>query len=253
MRIKLDPLFFSSCGPVDQHLPGSVSGARFLILMLFAGGLLGGSANHAAAQARGANFISIAVPASEPSFLERLMAKPLLIPVAGVHLEQLRDSYLEARSGGREHQGIDIMAPRGTPVLAVADGRIVKLHQGPRGGNSIYQLDSDGRTRYYYAHLDRYADGLARGKAVSQGDTIGYVGDTGNARPGDCHLHFSIARLDNVRRWWEGSNLNPYTIFRTAVAITRMAPAEAAPAPSVVSRAKRSTTPHVAALLHTMR
>ena len=140
----------------------------------------------------------------------------LAIPVAGVRAERLRDSFEEGRSGGRVHQAIDIHAPRGTPVVAVADGKILKLHQGGKGGISIYHLDEDGRTRYYYAHLERYAEGLREGQKVAQGDTIGYVGDTGNAAPGDFHLHFSVALLRDTRRWWEGINLNPYALLRTA-------------------------------------
>jgi peptidoglycan LD-endopeptidase LytH len=138
----------------------------------------------------------------------------LIIPVVGVHPHQLRDSYNDPRSAGRRHWAIDIAAPRGTPVLAAADGTILKLHQGNLGGNAIYQLDADGQTRYYYAHLDGYARGLAEGQPVYQGQVIGYVGDTGNAGRGNYHLHFSIAILDDVRRWWEGININPYPILR---------------------------------------
>jgi murein DD-endopeptidase MepM/ murein hydrolase activator NlpD len=138
----------------------------------------------------------------------------LLIPVAGVPAEQLHDSYHAGREGGRVHQAIDIHAPRGTPVLAAADGTILKLHSGGRGGIAVYQLGEDGRTRYYYAHLERYAEGLEEGGAVRRGDVLGYVGDTGNAAPGDFHLHFSIAVLDDAHRWWEGANLNPYPLLR---------------------------------------
>ncbi|MDQ3388954.1 MAG: M23 family metallopeptidase, partial [Gemmatimonadota bacterium] len=106
-----------------------------------------------------------------------------------------------------------IHAPRGTPVLAVADGSILRLHGGSRGGNSIYHLDADGFTRYYYAHLDRYAAGLRPGQKVKEGEVIGYVGDSGNASPGDFHLHFSVAVLRDARRWWEGTNLNPYPLL----------------------------------------
>jgi murein DD-endopeptidase MepM/ murein hydrolase activator NlpD len=146
--------------------------------------------------------------------VEALRAKHLLIPVQGVRPEQLRDTYREARSGGRVHDAIDIPAPHLTPVLAATDGMILKLHQGALGGNSIYQLDPDGRTRYYYAHLDHYADGIEQGVHVHRGQVIGYVGDTGNAQPGDWHLHFSIALLDDVSRWWEGQNVNPYDVLR---------------------------------------
>lgn len=139
---------------------------------------------------------------------------PLLVPVAGVRPAELRDGFRSPRSGGREHMAIDIPAPRGTPVLAAADGTVLRLHAGSRGGNALYQLDADGLTRYYYAHLDRYAEGIREGKAVRRGEVVGYVGDTGNAAPGDFHLHFSVAVLRDARRWWEGINLNPYPLLR---------------------------------------
>jgi murein DD-endopeptidase MepM/ murein hydrolase activator NlpD len=148
------------------------------------------------------------------SAADLLRSRDLLIPVQGVAFGQLRDTYSHARSGGRVHDAIDIHAPRGTPVLAVNDGAVIKLHSGARGGIALYQLDTDGRTRYYYAHLDRYADGIWEGVPVKKGQVIGYVGDTGNAQPGDHHLHFSIAILSNASRWWGGTNVNPYDVFR---------------------------------------
>jgi len=137
----------------------------------------------------------------------------LLVPVAGVRPEDLRDTFTEARSSGRVHDAIDIPAPRGTPVLAVADGRIVKLFQSVLGGTTIYQLATDERTIYYYAHLDRYADNLAEGQMRRRGETIGYVGDTGNTTPGNHHLHFSVSIVADPRRWWDGTNVNPYPLF----------------------------------------
>jgi len=137
----------------------------------------------------------------------------LPVPVEGIRREQLHDTYNQARSEGRTHHAIDIHAPRGTPVIAVADGTIRKLHNGARGGRAIYLMDDDGTTRYYYAHLDGYAEGLHEGQRVERGEVIGYVGDTGNAQPGDYHLHFSVAILDNASRWWEGENLNPYDLL----------------------------------------
>lgn len=157
---------------------------------------------------------------SRSRLMERVLSGPrlsylsrMLIPVEGVDAQKLRDSYLEGRSGGRTHHAIDIHAPRGTPVLAAADGRILKLHNSLLGGITIYQLDDDGETRYYYAHLERYVDGLYEGQRVARGETIGYVGDSGNAQPGDTHLHFAVALLKDVRRWWDGSTLNPYALL----------------------------------------
>jgi len=138
----------------------------------------------------------------------------LIVPVAGVRADQLRDTFADARAEGRVHDAIDIPAAQGTPVLATADGTIVKLFQSDRGGTTIYQLSADGRFFYYYAHLDRYAEGLAEGQFVKQGTTIAYVGDTGNAGPGNYHLHFSIAIASDPKRWWEGVNINPYPLLR---------------------------------------
>jgi peptidoglycan LD-endopeptidase LytH len=138
----------------------------------------------------------------------------LLIPVRGIGPEQLRDSYTHARSGGRTHNAIDIMAPRGTPVTAAADGTIHRLRQGGLGGITIYQLGADGETMLYYAHLERYAAGLREGAAVLQGQVIGYVGDTGNAGAGNYHLHFSVGRMSHPERWWETENVNPYPLLK---------------------------------------
>jgi murein DD-endopeptidase MepM/ murein hydrolase activator NlpD len=137
----------------------------------------------------------------------------LIIPVAGVRADQLLDTFSAARSEGRVHDAIDIPAPQGTPVLAVANGKIVKLFQSERGGTTIYQLSTDEKFIYYYAHLAGYAAGLSEGQTVTQGETIAYVGDTGNAGAGNYHLHFSIAITSNPKRWWEGVNINPYPLL----------------------------------------
>lgn len=138
----------------------------------------------------------------------------LIIPVSGVRPEQLQDTFTAARSEGRAHDAIDIMSPVGTPVLAASDGEIVRLFQSERGGTTIYQLSPDKKLVFYYAHLQRYADGLSAGKFARQGEVIGYVGDTGNAGPGNYHLHFSIAVLADPKRYWEGKNINPYPLLR---------------------------------------
>jgi murein DD-endopeptidase MepM/ murein hydrolase activator NlpD len=126
----------------------------------------------------------------------------------------LSDTFSAARSEGRVHDAIDIPAARGTPVLAAADGPVVKLFQSERGGTTVYQLSSDGKFVYYYAHLDRYADGLTENHFAKQGETIAYVGDTGNAGPGNYHLHFSIAEISNPKDFWHGRNINPYPLLR---------------------------------------
>jgi len=138
----------------------------------------------------------------------------LIIPVAGVRPDQLQDTFSAARSEGRVHDAIDIAAPRDTPVLAAAEGTISKLFHSDRGGTTIYQLSTDQKFVYYYAHLDRYADGLTEGAFVKQGQTIAYVGDTGNAGAGNYHLHFSIAVVSDPKHYWEGTNINPYPLLK---------------------------------------
>jgi peptidoglycan LD-endopeptidase LytH len=137
----------------------------------------------------------------------------LLIPVAGIGATQLRDTYHDPRSGGRTHQAIDIMAPAGTPVVAAADGTVHRLREGGIGGIALYQIGADGRTLYYYAHLQGYAAGIREGMSVRRGEVIAYVGDTGNAGRGNYHLHFSVGRLRDPARWWESENVNPYPLL----------------------------------------
>jgi peptidoglycan LD-endopeptidase LytH len=143
-------------------------------------------------------------------------APSLLIPVQGVTAAQLSDTFGDARAQGRAHDAIDIMAARGTAVLAVADGHIEKLFTSKPGGLTIYQLEPSGRYAYYYAHLDRYADGLAEKQTVRRGQVIGFVGSTGNANPEAPHLHFSIFELGPERQWWKGTAINPYPVLRQA-------------------------------------
>src|SRR5688500_5582235 len=102
----------------------------------------------------------------------------LAIPVAGLKASQLSDTFTQARAGGaRAHDAIDIMAPRGTPVVAAAPGRVEKLFNSQGGGGiTVYIRSPDNRWIYYYAHLDRYAPGLAEGQVVKRGTPIGTVG-----------------------------------------------------------------------------
>lgn len=140
----------------------------------------------------------------------------LIIPVANIKAAQLRDTYADARSEGRVHNAIDIMAPQGTPVLAAADGKIARLFDSEKGGITLYQMSNDQRVVFYYAHLQRYADGMEAGRAVRQGETIAYVGDTGNAGPGNFHLHFAIWLVTDPKRYWDGLNVNPYPMLKEA-------------------------------------
>jgi murein DD-endopeptidase MepM/ murein hydrolase activator NlpD len=138
----------------------------------------------------------------------------LAIPVAGIRPEQLGDTYTQARAGGRPHDAIDIMAPRGTPVIAAAAGTVEKLFFS-RGGGGItaYVRSPDGQWQYYYAHLDGYAPGLHEGQVVRQGDPIGRVGSTGDASPDAPHLHFAVNRMAPGQRWWQGTPVNPYPLL----------------------------------------
>lgn len=158
-------------------------------------------------------FPSVPTISITPADLNALNIKNLLIPVAGVGPGQLRDSFQDARSEGRTHRALDIMAPRDTAVLATDDGRVLKLHQSDRGGIMLYQSDRSGTYVYYYGHLMRYADGICEGKTVSRGEIIGFVGDTGNAGAGNYHLHFGISKMTASGRWSGGEPINPYPIL----------------------------------------
>jgi murein DD-endopeptidase MepM/ murein hydrolase activator NlpD len=141
-----------------------------------------------------------------------LASKSLLFPVKDFDISKLRDTFDERR-GATKHEALDIMAKRGTPVVAVEDGRIAKLFKSVPGGITIYQLDSTGDYAYYYAHLDRYADELKEGAQVRRGEVLGYVGSTGNAAADAPHLHFAIFKLGPERKWWRGEAINPYPYF----------------------------------------
>jgi murein DD-endopeptidase MepM/ murein hydrolase activator NlpD len=147
-------------------------------------------------------------PSSQPP------AGKLIIPVLGVRPEQLIDSFADARSDGRVHDAIDIAAPAGTPVLAAADGKIIKFWESAAGGTTIYQMSLDQKYVYYYAHLAGRAADVSVGDVVKQGRTIGFVGDTGNAGAGNYHLHFSISAISDPNRYWEGSYIDPYPLLR---------------------------------------
>jgi peptidoglycan LD-endopeptidase LytH len=151
-------------------------------------------------------------PAPLPPRTESIEDRSLEVPVRGVEPKALYDSFDDAR-GARTHEAIDIMAPRGTPVLAAEDGHIKKLFTSKAGGLTIYQFDPSEAYVYYYAHLDSYAAGIREGVEVKKGDVIGYVGSTGNASKDAPHLHFAISRLTPERQWWKGEPINPYPIL----------------------------------------
>ena len=141
------------------------------------------------------------------------LASALIVPVAGVLPKDLLDTFDEAR-GTRRHNALDIPAPRGTPVLSAADGRVQRVFKSEAGGLMVYASDPTDRFVLMYAHLDRYAEGITDGMPLRRGDTIGYVGTTGNAPPNVPHLHFGIARTTNVARWWTGMPVDPRPLLR---------------------------------------
>ena len=165
-----------------------------------------------------------AVPPAAPNEPQRpaLVLGPggLAIPVAGKTAADLSDTYTQSRAGGaRVHNAIDIMADRGTPVVAAAPGTVEKLYNSQGGGGiTAYVRSPDRQWIYYYAHLDAYAPGLREGQAVRQGDPIGTVGFTGNADPAGPHLHFAVHRMAEGEDWHEGTAVNPYPLLARAPA-----------------------------------
>lgn len=154
------------------------------------------------------------VPMISANPLEDLRHHNLLLPVEGIKPGDLHDTFNEARGSSRKHEALDILAPRNTPVLAAENGTIAKLFFSDAGGITIYQFDPSKTYCYYYAHLQRYAEGLKEGQEVKRGDVIGYVGTTGNAPRETPHLHFAIFKLGEDKRWWQGTPIDPYSVLK---------------------------------------
>lgn len=135
-----------------------------------------------------------------------------VLPLPGLSAADVYDTFGDRRgSGTRAHEALDLMTPRGTPVLAVADGTVRKLFDSKQGGLTIYHYNPAGKYIFYYAHLDRYAAGLVEGQAVRAGEVIGYAGSSGNAQPDAPHLHFAILKPGPEGEWWRGTvPVNPY-------------------------------------------
>ena len=142
-----------------------------------------------------------------------MLRRELAVPVAGVAASALHDTYNELRGGTRPHEALDILAPRGTPVLSAANGRVLKLFTSKPGGLMVYAADSSERFILMYGHLDAYAPGLADGQTLRQGQQIGVVGTTGNAPVTTPHLHFAIARATDLKQWWKGTPVNPFPLL----------------------------------------
>ena len=154
------------------------------------------------------------VPSLEAEPLSDLRARDLRMPVDGVTKTDLVRSFADRRGSDRQHEAIDILAPRNTTVHAVEDGSIAKLFYSKAGGITVYQFDPSQSYAYYYAHLERYAAGLKEGDRVKRGDVIGYVGTSGNAPPDTPHLHFAVFKLTDQKRWWQGTALDPFDVLR---------------------------------------
>lgn len=158
--------------------------------------------------------IGVAVAPARPADRALPSAGPLVIPVAGVTAAQLVDTFDDARGEGRVHDAIDIMAPRGTPVIAAAAGRVEKLFESERGGTTVYIRRDGGQWIDYYAHLDSYAPGLAEGQRIAQGQMIGRVGFTGDAIAEAPHLHYAVNLMAPGEGWWQGKPVNPYPLLK---------------------------------------
>ena len=140
-------------------------------------------------------------------------AAKLMIPVEGIKPADISDNYNQPRGADRTHEALDIMAPKGTKVFATADGKVAKLFNSKQGGLTVYQFDPTETYAYYYAHLDRYADGIKEGDVLKRGDLVGYVGVTGNSDPNGPHLHFAVFELTPEKQWWKGTPVNPYPLM----------------------------------------
>ena len=154
-------------------------------------------------------------PAATPTGVDlAVLQSEMMVPVSGVTRAGLHDTYNELRGGGtRPHEALDILAPRGTPVLSSTNGRVLKLFNSKAGGLMVYAADSTNHFILMYGHLDAYAPGLADGQPIVRGQKLGIVGTTGNAPANTPHLHFAIARSANVTDWWKGTPVNPYPLL----------------------------------------
>lgn len=135
------------------------------------------------------------------------------MPLAGIDPDKLTSNFSQTRAG-HAHEALDLMAPRGTPVMAVVEGNVAKLFTSKEGGLTVYQFDNAGVWCYYYAHLDHYVAGLKEGMLLRRGQVLGYVGSTGNASPDAPHLHFAVFRLGPEKQWWKGTAVDPLPILQ---------------------------------------
>jgi murein DD-endopeptidase MepM/ murein hydrolase activator NlpD len=155
--------------------------------------------------------VAVDPEAASLSDTDYLRSRHLVVPVAGANMARVEDSYFEPRDGGeRTHRALDILAPRGTPILSADDGRILRMSNSSLGGITMYTVDPANRIVYYYAHMDHYNDVMSPGRTITRGDTLGFVGTTGNAPKDTPHLHFQIMRWPSDGKYWNGDPIDPF-------------------------------------------
>jgi murein DD-endopeptidase MepM/ murein hydrolase activator NlpD len=215
------PVLIVSAGCAPAFAPARVPPPSAVATVMLAGGPEGESAIPASRptvthspESRPTLATVAVVPATPAAAaIERLRDKELMIPVAGASPSKIEDSFAAGRDGDRQHNAVDILAPRNTPVVAADDGTILRLSKNTLGGITIYAADRDRHFVYYYAHLDHYRRGVTVGQKIQKGDTLGFVGTTGNAPKDIPHLHFQIMLWPSDGKYWNGEPVNPYPVF----------------------------------------
>jgi murein DD-endopeptidase MepM/ murein hydrolase activator NlpD len=170
----------------------------------------------AAASSSGVSLMTVSEyrPAVSASVdVEYLRSRQIIVPVAGADMTRVEDSFNDPRDGDRVHRAIDILAPRGTPILSADDGRIMRMTTSALGGISMYTIDPEQRIVYYYAHMDHYNEAMSPGKTIARGDTLGFVGTTGNAPKNTPHLHFQVMRWPADGKYWNGEPIDPFELL----------------------------------------
>ena len=153
----------------------------------------------------------------------------IAMPLEDVSKRTIADTWQAPRGSGRKHEGQDIFAPRGTPILSATRGFIYKIGENNLGGQTVSVIGAGGRI-YYYAHLDQYARGIKVGDRVTPRTVLGYVGTTGNAQGTPPHLHFGVYTMTGA--------INPLPLLndRNAPTVTTNKPKENKPKARLVSR-----------------
>ena len=234
---RIEVISYVQCAFVVAIVLAAVSMARGYGAPM-AGGVTGAAAAPAVPAASASDAATeMGVPAVTPSGTETvtsddiaLLVREITMPLAGVNPATLHSNFDERRGGGtRQHEALDIMAPRRTVVTAAAQGRVLKLFTSAAGGLMVYAADSSERFIMMYAHLDGYAAGLRDGAPLARGQAIGYVGSTGNALASAPHLHFALARSADVKRWSKGRPIDPLPVLQAAAARSASSPTPNAP------------------------